>query len=406
MNYKNNDQSQNSVTTKLIDLIKEKIWLIVGGLLSGSVLAYVLSRFFVKTYLDEIGYSSLTYSALLDNSTVSALTFGIFAIFIGFLFAFCIAPSFLRFFYFQHIDLYEEIHDENQSNIGYLVSFCLSLPLLVLIPEDKTYLLSPFFSIFFEIEPYWFMYLCFSPFLIFMYFIMKIRDKNFENVFNLIVNGFLFGGVSFLSFYPFSIFIYAVDYSNMPNWLAYIIIVALWGFYSFISGFRVTSNDNFQYFLDFGLGMVILFQIFILSSNTLRVPIAEFVGIKDKEAKIYQIPQSDYDKLNRRIQQFWRVGAICNNNDKNNEAKNCEMLVANYNNACTKECNNLVYFNAKVIFRDNKNAIICPPNYQFGKNMNSRCVLIKQNTITPTAQTTDELKNNNNLTLNSFQFLE
>ena len=206
MNSENSDQPlANLRTNKLTSLLKESFWTILGGLLGSSIVAYLSSRFFIKFYLIEIGYPSLTYSALLDNSTVSALTFGIFAVLIGFLFAFCVAPTVLRLLYTEKLKLYEEIHQDYKKPIIIFLSICLSLPLLVLIPEQYV----PFF------DTKHLIYLIFTSSLLFTFFLFKTWKKTtIEEKFKLLFNGLLFGGVSFFAFYPFLILINALNYSQ------------------------------------------------------------------------------------------------------------------------------------------------------------------------------------------------
>ncbi len=392
MNHETTDQSQNLITTKLIDFIKEKIWLIVGGLLSGSIIAYVVSRLFIRSYLTEIGYSSQLYSTLSDSSNTAVLSFGIFTTLVLLCIQFFIVPSLIRYFYFENTDLYQDIHDNNKKEVIAFFIICFLSPLSLLL------------MFVLKISIFYFLLIPYLITLIFIWLFFKKKTLSIKQEVFVLYLGANIGTGVLLSFFPFYILLKAISYQQEAlGSSAMIIFIVLWVVYSVVQGYLTAINEKIQYILGVFIAIGIVFEIWILSPNTLNSAITEFVGIKDKEAKIYQISQSDYDKLNQRIQHFWRVGAICNNNNNNdNETKNCKMLVANYDNACTKECDNLVYFNAKVIFRDNKNAIVCPPNYQFGKNMNSRCVLIEQNTITPTAQTADELKNNNNLTLNSF----
>lgn len=388
MNSENSDQTPtNSLSKKLIGLLKEKSWAIFGGLLGSSIIAYLSSRFFIKLYLLEIGYPSLTYSALLDNSTVSALTFGIFAVLTGFLFAFCVAPTILRWLYAQHLNLYEEIHQKHKQSISIFLSICLSLPLLALIPEQYI----PFF------DKKYLIYLIFTSTLLFIFFLLKAwKETTIEEKVKLIFNGSMFGGVSFLAFHPFLILINALNYSNIPNLFAYLFIVVIWVFYSIFNGFRVVSQEVFQYFIDLSIGVLVLLEIAILSSNTIKVPIAEFVGIKDAEAHIYEISQSDYDELNQKITQFWHIGTTCSSDN------NCTLISANYDKTCIEDCKSPAYLHGQVVFRDFTNAIICPPNYKFGKKMNVRCLLIEQSKIRPTSQTVESLKENSHIVVNSF----
>ncbi|WP_186473798.1 hypothetical protein [Psychrobacter sp. KCTC 72983] len=271
MNSENSDQPlANLRTNKLTSLLKESFWTILGGLLGSSIVAYLSSRFFIKFYLIEIGYPSLTYSALLDNSTVSALTFGIFAVLIGFLFAFCVAPTVLRLLYTEKLKLYEEIHQDYKKPIIIFLSICLSLPLLVLIPEQYV----PFF------DTKHLIYLIFTSSLLFTFFLFKTWKKTtIEEKFKLLFNGLLFGGVSFFAFYPFLILINALNYSDIPNLLAYPITIVIWMAYSIFNGVRVVSQEIFQYFIDISIGLLVLLEVIILSSNTIKVPIAEFVGM-------------------------------------------------------------------------------------------------------------------------------
>ncbi|MGA4438529.1 hypothetical protein [uncultured Psychrobacter sp.] len=388
MNSENSDQPlANLRTNKLTSLLKESFWTILGGLLGSSIVAYLSSRFFIKFYLIEIGYPSLTYSALLDNSTVSALTFGIFAVLIGFLFAFCVAPTVLRLLYTEKLKLYEEIHQDYKKPIIIFLSICLSLPLLVLIPEQYV----PFF------DTKHLIYLIFTSSLLFTFFLFKTWKKTtIEEKFKLLFNGLLFGGVSFFAFYPFLILINALNYSDIPNLLAYPITIVIWMAYSIFNGVRVVSQEIFQYFIDISIGLLVLLEVIILSSNTIKVPIAEFVGIKDAEAQIYEVSQSDYDELNQKITKFWQVGKTCSTGDT------CTMISADYDESCIEDCENSVYLQGQVIFRDLTNAIICPPNYKFGKEMNDRCLLIEQSKIKPTSQTAASLKENSHVVVNSF----
>lgn len=388
MNSENPDQTTpNSLSKKLVDLIKETSWAIIAGLLGSSVLAYLSSRFFIKFYLLEIGYSSLTYNALLDNSTVSALTFGIFTVLIGFLFALCIAPAILRWLYAEHLELYEEISQRHSKPISIFLSICLSLPLLVLIPEQYI----PFF------DTKHLIYFVFTSFLLFIFFLLKTWEQTKpEEKFKLFFNGFMFGGVSFLAFYPFLILINALNYSDIPISFAYLIIVVTWLFYSIFNGFRVVSQEISQYFIDISIGVLVILEIIILSSNTIKVPIADFVGIKDAEAQIYEISQTDYERLNQKIIKFWNIGTTCSTNDK------CTMISADYDKDCIEDCKKPAYLYGQVIFRDLTNAIICPPNYKFGKGMNDRCLLIEQSKIKPTSQTVESLKENRHIVVDSF----
>lgn len=68
------EPQSNPITTKLIDPIKEKMWLIIGGLLSSSVIAYIVSRFFIRSYVNEIRYGGQLYNTLTDSANIAVLT--------------------------------------------------------------------------------------------------------------------------------------------------------------------------------------------------------------------------------------------------------------------------------------------------------------------------------------------
>ena len=158
----------------------------------------------------------------------------------------------------------------------------------------------------------------------------------------------------------------------------------------------MVSQEISQYFIDISIGMLVLLEIMILSSNTIKVPIADFVGIKDAEAQIYEISQTDYEELNQKIIKFWNINTTCSTDDK------CIIVSADYDKDCIEDCKNSVYLHGQVIFRDLTNAIICPPNYQFGKSINDRCLLVEQSEIKPTSQTVESLKENKHIVVNSF----
>lgn len=388
MSSANSDQTPtNPLSNKLIGLLKEKSWAILSGLLGSTIIAYLSSRFFIKFYLLEIGYPSLTYSALLDNSTVSALTFGIFAVLTGFLFAFCIAPTILRLLYTEQLELYEETHQKYKRPIIIFLSICLSSPLLILIPTEISNL----------IKTKYLVYLIFSSSLLFIFLLFDTWEKTSNKErYKIVFNGFMFGFVSFLAFTPFLILINALNYSSIPNFFAYLIIGLIWIPYSIFNSVRVASQEVVNYFIDISIGVLALLEIMILSSNTIKVPIADFVGIKDAEAQIYEISQTDYEELNQKIIRFWNISTTCSTDDK------CTIISADYDTDCIEDCKNPVYLHGQVIFRDLTNAIICPPNYKFGKGMNDHCVLVEQSKIKPTSQTAKSLKENSHIVVNSF----
>lgn len=279
------EPQSNPITTKLIDPIKEKMWLIIGGLLSSSVIAYIVSRFFIRSYVNEIRYGGQLYNTLTDSANIAVLTFGIFITFVALFIQFYIVPSLLRFFYFENIELYEDIHNENKIKIKGFFIACFLSPLSVLLLYH------------FKLSIFWFFPIAFSSILLFLWIFFKKNSLEFKERFAILYSGSNFSIVVLISLFPFSTVLQSIDYKGLSGAVALIIFIVIWFIYSVIQGYLVIQREKVQYIIGIIISLLIVFEMSILSPNVFKIAIAESIGIKDKDEQIYQLSQSHYDEL-------------------------------------------------------------------------------------------------------------
>ena len=93
-----------------IALTKEIISNLLLTIFSGSVIAYFLSRLFIKSYLSGIGLNSETYLSFINTNTTSAFFLGIAFIFLSYIFTLSIPSIILRYIYNENLDLFQYFH--------------------------------------------------------------------------------------------------------------------------------------------------------------------------------------------------------------------------------------------------------------------------------------------------------
>ena len=382
---------KSKVFDRVKTYLKEHLLTILSGLISGSVIAYISSRFFIKSYLTNIGFEGLIYNASMNNETVSSLTLGIFSILLVFLYTFCFVTMILRFLYHEIRPTFESFHSNHTKFINwfFVVSLLVPLGILPLIYFDKNQFIQ------------YYMWISFFPSLLFIGILIEkvfLHKNGFTtaNALSLLHNGLLFGGISFLAFAPFLLIAQSVINTHIIDWLSYGIIIVVWGFFAWFNGFRITSDKPIEYLLDFTVAFVVVFEILILSSNTIKLPIAEFVGIKDSKSQIYKLTEKDYSDVKNDINTFWlnTKKQTSQSNQPNcqkqdlSEDKTCYLLLAT--NSASKD----VYLQAQVIFRDNDNSVLCPPNFRFNENAVKQCFVVESKLLHFTPQTFDSLQDN------------
>ncbi|MGM8887227.1 hypothetical protein ACS8FD_14985, partial [Psychrobacter sp. 1U2] len=369
---------------KVLDFIKAPSKEIIIGLiitlLSGSVISYVISRMFIKSYMTTIGFSTLEYSALTNYETVALLTLAILTVLLAIVFIFSFVPMYLRFTYNDTKPLFEETHNEYSKYIDWFFFFCFLLPLgvLILVFLDKS----------FE----YYVLTGLSSGLIFLFILFKSwNSTKAEDKFKIIYNGFIFSMLTFLAFAPFLKVIETIDSLNVENWISYFIVSIVWVLLSASYGFRITKAQPIHYLIDIAVSILVLLGLIIMSTNTIKIPIANFVGIKDDEAHIYKISSDDFIDIESNIKAFWD-DTYTSKPSPSNKLQNIESY---YLASAVNSFNGDVYLYAQVIFRDDDNAIICPPLYKIGDNgQNETCFITKSAYLISTPLTMPTLDRN------------
>lgn len=393
----NNSSTENN---RIIDFIKatskEVLIGLVATLLSGSVISYVISRMFIKSYVTTIGFDTLTYNVLTDDETINILALAIFIVFLIMVFTFSFVPAYLRFIYNKDLDLIQSIHTNSLNKIR----VCIIL-LLFFIPLI-------FFIIFYFSQS---LYLSFLPLFI-MYIITAIvinlhltrefiTTKNryqyyWISLFSLdsmkIFGSLLiFFSLLFTSFLPFYYIILAIDNTNHPTFLSVVVIIAIWFIYSIVSGMRVVEKEKVNYAIDILIAIFMFIVIIIYSIRTIEAPIATFVGIKDDNNYIYKVSSDDFIEIESNIKAFWDE-AYSSKQPPKNHSKDTEGY---YLASAINGLNGDIYLYAKVIFRDGEHAILCPPQYKVGKDeYNETCFITKSAYLIPTPLTMPTLDRN------------
>lgn len=183
----------------------------------------------------------------------------------------------------------------------------------------------------------------------------------------------LFSLATLLMLMPF-VFILTAIYTAFKNDVYTLIFVAIvWAIYSFIYGVRITEKQAIHYGID---GLIAVLVIFLLSWFTpislIKEPVAEVIGLKDKEPRIYAISEKYFMEIKHDIDTHW----YHYQNDEKTEG-NAVFYVQ-------READNKVYINTQIIFRSDKHMVLCPPNYNVIKQKEGACFIVSREYLTPT----------------------
>lgn len=388
-NNLNNLDIADETYKKLVIFFKERITSIIIGLLSGSVIAFITSRLFIKFYLTEIGFDSLIYSALTNSQTIPSLTLSIFTVLITFITTFTLIPMILRWLYQENLPIYQNIHKNYAREIGVFFVLCFSTPLFFILKylleiEINSKLITYFPAI------------SILPFILIL--IEKWKTISNIQIFRIFFAGLNFSLVSIVINLPFILILKAtLNYEFSFSFSCFVVII-LWLIFSIFTGLRIVFLDKINYLIDFFISFIFLMFSLILNSNSFLISIAEFSGIKDEESKIYKVNKSDYKKIENNIKLLWQAKAKTTSAQclKQNNDDKC-LLVFGVDNFDKN-----IFINAKVFFRDEKNTILCPPNVYFIGKKSERCFLINTEILTPTSQTYKSIESNKNFKTSYF----
>ena len=388
-NNLNNLDIADETYKKLVIFFKERITSIIIGLLSGSVIAFITSRLFIKFYLTEIGFDSLIYSALTNSQTIPSLTLSIFTVLITFITTFTLIPMILRWLYQENLPIYQNIHKNYAREIGVFFVLCFSTPLFFILKylleiEINSKLITYFPAI------------SILPFILIL--IEKWKTISNIQIFRIFFAGLNFSLVSIVINLPFILILKAtLNYEFSFSFSCFVVII-LWLIFSIFTGLMIVFLDKINYLIDFFISFIFLMLSLILNSNSFLISIAEFSGIKDEESKIYKVNKSDYKKIENNIKLLWQAKAKTTSAQclKQNNDDKC-LLVFGVDNFDKN-----IFINAKVFFRDEKNTILCPPNVYFIGKKSERCFLINTEILTPTSQTYKSIESNKNFKTSYF----
>lgn len=395
----------HSLNVWLLSILKEAAKSLLLSLLAGAALAYFLSKLFVKSYLSTIGFDGLIYDALINNDTVSAFTLAIFLIVFSYLFTFSFPGTVLRYVYHESVVLFQDFHDSHKNAIrGFMIAF-LFIPPLVLLA----------LAIFGVNVNWFFVPILVLPMLLFGWIVVSQTNfstltghnkrEQLKNAIKLIffssTNGkiigiaVVFAGLLTVTFSPFYLMLQIIDNGNMSfGWLIGILLI-FWFTYSVFYGIRIIERESIQYLVDIAFSLFLLVVTLGYSANTIKISIAEFAGIKDNSAKVYQILQKDFIELQKQMVLRWSIkqgSPTCTVQDSQKQA--CYVLSA------TNNLTNDRFLLAKVIFRDGKKSILCPPDFELDKKIEedntiasrmtqNPCFMINSELLTPTSLTDD-----------------
>lgn len=372
-----------------IPIVKQALSALLLSLLGGATIAYFSSRLFIRSYLETIGFNGLIYESLVNSETVSAFALAIFLITTSYIFTFAFPSMVLRYFYHDSVHLIRYCHDNHIKTINhFMVAALFFPPISMLLLAISGWNIGLFFGVILLIS-----------FSLFRWIIKKQNDyhdaeANLSST--LQFKGELFGvmltfsGLLAITFFPFYIMLKAIDNIDKDFVLSVIGLMVIWLLYSLFYGLRITRSGHKEYAIDivFALGMLI--STLIYSANTVKIPIAEFAGIKDKSANVYQLSGKDFLDVKKQIDSLWLSKGLSNCTVSDSKKQACYVLSA------TNRLSNDSYLFTQVVFRDSKNAIICPPDLKVDKNtskssselgldLKSQCFLVKSEILRPTA---------------------
>lgn len=413
----------NNTLIKIKDKIKENIFSLSFITFIASIVSYISSKIFIKSYIELIGFNSLNYSELYNNDATLLLFFGIAIIITLSILSSTIIPASLRYLYLESL-LPLNNFSQKVINIWITISFTLifiSCTIFLLFYQSYiVFLITPIFYMLIIVYKLYNNHILYNnkkPILrnvIFNtpekrhinYHIIIFEKYNFsifKYATQLIIVEVLFSCILTLLILPNFMLILLIHNSHFfrsiseSDWLTIMSAFIIWLIYSLFYANRITKLSNKHYIYDIFSSIIIIYLLFIINPIAFIVTVSEFVGIKDSTAKIYKVSNENYQYIKKDIDALWKYNKPCS---YNKDDKSCLLLTTTYKNP------DYTYLNTQVIFRDNKNAVICPPNFDITKDMQDRCFRVDLEILEPTSQTTESLNKNINFTKNFYTFID
>lgn len=393
-----NDQLLDSLKKKLID---NSLGL-TAGIISISAISYVLSRVFIKLYLEMINYNTLGYVALSNTDTSSLFFFGILMVLLALVLLTTLVPACLRQIYLGFDTPFAKVHTNKIVDCliiaAFISVFVISIIYIYYIQNAwiiNSIAILPIAAFVYKYKNTKIITIHETPIVkqkrLYLNTTKKLNKLKFHKELNKkhylknsIFQGCLFALTMTLLIAPCillivfinqSKFIKEVHSSDLPVILASLFI---WIIYSFLYGSRITKPSAKHYLYDILFSLALVYFLAIINLSTFIISIAQFVDIKDKTSNLYKISNQNYSEISEDLDLFWK------NNYRNlKSAKLCQPL--------TKTINDYTFLQAQVIFRDSDIAILCPPDINIKDASTEECLIIDRKKMISTSKTMENL---------------
>lgn len=387
------DNLLGSIKNKLLDNSLE----LIASIISISAISYVLSRIFIKLYLQMIGFESLGYSALSNNDTSSLFFFGILIILLSVILLSALVPACLR-------QIYLESKTPNENADEKTVRYLIVASFIIV-------LISCIIFIIYKQSLWVFIFIAIPPVFLFIYRYFSLRRttilKNMIFIHNnetvvlskpkpyivfntskylikYIFTGLLFALTMTLLIAPCILLIVFIDQSKFirdiysSNYLVISVALLIWLIYSFSYGSRISKLATKHYLYDIAISFAFLYFLALINISTFVMSIAQFVDIKDKTTNLYKIHNDDYKQISKEINHFWQDKYV-----SIPTSYKCQPL--------QKTINDYTFLQAQIIFRDNNIVVMCPPNTDIINENTDQCFIVDQSKITSTSKSISRL---------------
>lgn len=387
---------------KIVDNLKNKLLEnsveLTAGVISISAISYVLSRLFIKIYLQIISFESLGYSALSNNDNSSLFFFGIFIILLAVILLSALVPACLRQIYLESEIPYNKVNVKTVNLliiISFFVVFVTSIIYILYIQSAWIV----FFIAIFPITTFIYKYINSRASKVPIVKQKKIKfDANVDlsklkfyrylnkkyYLIKSIILGCLFALTMTLLMAPCIMLILFVDQSKFvreiydSNVSVIIVSLFIWLIYSLLYGSRITIPSAKHYLYDIILSFALLYFLAIINTSTFIISIAQFVDIKDNTASLYRVSNENYEEISGELDFFWKE------NYRNlTSEKLCQPL--------TKNVNDYTFLQAQIIYRDSDIVIVCPPDINLINESTEQCFISDRDKLIPTSKSIESI---------------
>ncbi|PNK60162.1 hypothetical protein [Psychrobacter sp. FDAARGOS_221] len=378
----------------------------------------ILTNTFADKYLQLLGMENINFISTNSSQVQNRFSSNIFLVTSSVVYVFCLTPFLLRLFYY---------YNKNDFSLGEnKYTRVRNASLLFILFPCYAFILALFLKS--EVATFLIIVSFFSITLISYFKIVSAKFKLHNGFYSINQDEFVkYIGISSIyaiyitvTFIPFFfIFKFVIAYyssNNIETGADYEIIVIVFLFifiYGLLYGTRTALHSISQYIADVVLALFIIMVLYFFTPSILILPIVEITGIKDKDkdSYYYKISFDDFDSdLKANVTSLWKY-------DLYDKRINCRDKV---NNTCSLfmsklENSDYLIVNLKIIYRDSKQVIVCPPNFKLIIISNSKndriqkfknielCTVMESNKILPSTKSSHYLEaNETNETFENF----